>query len=176
MLELLPPVSQPVPGDDLLEACMVEDTRFNELQEACFVFGASSLESNGREVLSSEDAGCRPLDIHLPRRSQCFFKQRARGRKKLNWPTANHDVFAFHRAVTILKIAEDGFRADNRRTWLGPKLDEDIHIESRDRLQIEGGANGAANGITINDAIGPPLIDRAENFFYFHGAIFEARP
>src|SRR5215211_1789844 len=107
---------------------------FDELQQPCLVFGASSLERNRAEVFGGKDASRKSVDIHFGCISQRFRGQRTWRRDELDRPATDKNVFAFHHATAIPKIIKNRIESEKHRTRRSVKLDENINVESRDRF------------------------------------------
>ena len=96
------------------------------------------LERDSGKVFGGEDPG--GCSVHVSGYSflQRLFCQRSSGRQELNGPAADDDVFALHRASARLEVIEDAFRADQQIPRLWPEGHENVHVERRDRLEVEG--------------------------------------
>ena len=111
LLKPLPCVRQLVPGEEVLKLFCIQHARFNELQQAGFIFGASGLERNSREVLGGKDArGCASY-VFFHSLGEGFRDERGWRGKELHWPAGNNDVFALHRRATGFEVIENGLRA-----------------------------------------------------------------
>lgn len=158
-----------MPGHDGLEPVGVERAGFDELQQPGLVLRPPGLEREGGEMFRGENARRSAFDIHLDGFREGFFRQRPGRRQELDGPAANDDIFTLHGAASGLQVIVDGPWADQEIPRIGPEGDEDIHVQRRDRLQIERRANGSADGVALDHAIRLHLVDRNDDFLDVHG-------
>ena len=170
MLELLPIATQTVPRENFSYPARIDGVSFDELKYARFIFCTPRFERDGDYVLGREDTDRRIFHILFHGGRECFLQKRTAGGKKLHRPIPNYHVVAFHSATAVPQVFKNVFEADDARTELGLKLNENINVERGDRLEIEGRANRAADGVALDDTIGLHLIDGAENVFDLHAA------
>ncbi len=170
LLELLPIATQTVPRENFSYPAKIDGVSFDELKYARFIFCTPRFERDGDYVLGREDTDRRIFHIFFHGGRECFLQKRTAGGKKLHRPITNYHVVAFHSATAVPQILKNVFEADDARTGLGLKLNENIDIERGDRLEIEGCSNGAADGIAFNYTVGLHAVDGLNRFFYCHFA------
>ena len=157
-----------MPGEDSLETHGVEHAGLNELEEPGFVLGPSGLERNSGKVFGGKDQGGRSVHVSDDSFLQRFFHQRASGRQELNGPAADDDILTLHRAAVRLEVIEDALGADQQppRPW--PESHEYVHIQRRDGFEVKGRSHRAANGVTLNHALGLHPVDGGDDGFDVH--------
>src|SRR5205814_9518238 len=85
-------------------------------------------------------------------------------------PTADDNVFAFHLATEFLEIIKDLMRRDDDALRLGFESDENINIQSADRLQIECCRDCSADRVAANETVGFHSIQHFKNALNIHAA------
>ena len=156
-------------GEEGLETVGVEDAGFDELEQARLVFGAAHLQGDGREMFGGEDARGNVPDRQGDGFGQSLLHQRAGRWQKLHGPASDDDVFALHAAAARGEVIENGLWADEPGTRIGAEGDEDVHVEGRDRLQVERGPHGPADGVALDHAVGLHLVNESDDFNDVHG-------
>ncbi len=157
-----------MPGNDVLEARRIKRAGFDELEQAGLIFRTPGLECDGGEMFGGENAGGCAGDIFFHRQGERLFDERAVRRKKLHRPAGEDDVFTFHRAAAGFEVIKNGLRADEKASCVGSEADEDIHVESGDRFEIESRAHRAADSIAFDDAVGLHPVDGLDDFLNLH--------
>src|SRR6266581_3503973 len=92
--------------DDCFKSSAIHCVTFNELKDPRLILGASGLQCDGCKVLGPQDPCRFAVNVSFDSVLQCFFKKRSACGQKLNWPTTDNNVLAFHLAAELLEVVE----------------------------------------------------------------------
>src|ERR1035437_4861084 len=114
---------------DLIELVRIKDSDFDELENAGEIFGATELQSKGDQVLSGHDPGGNGIDLGFDGLRERLFAQGVAGRKKLNLPAFDDDIFAFGQAAAGGKILVNRGKGEQGAALAMLKRYEDINVK-----------------------------------------------
>ena len=135
------------------------------------ILGPSRFQGNGRQVLRAQDADRHTLEIRFLSLDQGFFNQRPRWRKKLHRPPGDDKVLTLHCVATSRQVVENRLRTDREVARLSTICDEEIHVDSRDRLEVEGRRYRPTECVVLDDSSGLPRLSLARGWIWvpLHG-------
>src|SRR5450755_3180990 len=150
-----------------MQLSLVDGILFNELQDPVAILWPPGAEGNGNQMFGSHNP-CRNA-LEWRRNTICdrFFLQIISRWQKLHRPTADGNVFVFDHPAAAFKIIIDWSQGEQQRTRCVRKHYEDIQMQRRSGLQIEGRTDRSANGVLADNAFGLHLVDRLERSFHW---------